>query len=142
MSGRCAVRSRMNRGMLVFRAFFIALIVSTAAVGPGVAQPAAGSDIVKPRIEIFDARAKSVAFGCDAPAGNVCFFHVLMRLRNVAQRFSITGGGRYVVTGLIPGIDQYIVTVNQVPPLTMDCRAAPDLEKFCKVSTVGPDYNN
>jgi hypothetical protein len=126
--------------MPMLRAFLAGLVVSAAAVSSNVAQT--GSDIVKPRIEIFDERAKSVTFGCDAPAGNVCFFHVLMRLRNVAQRFSIPAGGRYTVTGVIPGIDQYIVTVNQVPPLTMDCRAAPDLAKFCKIGVVGPGYNN
>jgi hypothetical protein len=124
------------------RAFIAALVVNGVAVSASLGQPAASGDIVKPRIEIFDERAKAVTFGCDAPAGNVCFFHVLMRLRNVAQRFSIPAGGRYLVTGVIPGIDQYIVTVNQIPPLTMDCRAAPDLQKFCKVSVVGPNYNN
>ena len=113
-------------------------VVATSSL----AQTAPSGDIVKPRIEIFDERAKAVTFGCDAPAGSVCFFQMLMRLRNVAQRFSIPAGGRYLVTGVIPGIDQYIVTVNQVAPLTMDCKTAPDLEKFCKLGWVSAGYNN
>lgn len=126
----------------MLRAVFATLLVSGAATASGVAQPAPSGDIVKPRIEIFDEREKAVTFGCDAPAGNVCFFQILMRLRNVAQRFSIPAGGRYLVTGVIPGVDQYIVTVNQIAPLTMDCRTAPDLQKFCKVGVVGAGYNN
>jgi hypothetical protein len=124
------------------RAFAIALIANAVAVSGSFAQPAQAGDLVKPRIEIFDEREKAVTFGCDAPPGNVCFFQVLMRLRNVAQRFSMPSGGRYLVSGVIPGIDQYIVTVNQVAPLTMDCKTAPDVQKFCKLSWVNAGYNN
>jgi hypothetical protein len=127
----------MNR---MLRTLVAALLLSAAA--SAWAQTSPSGDIVKPRIEIFDERERAVTFGCDAPAGNVCFFQVLMRLRNVAQRFSIPSGGRYQVTGVIPGVDQYVVTVNQIPPLTLDCRAAPDQQKFCKVGVVGPGYNN
>lgn len=97
---------------------------------------------VVPHVELFDARATTVRFGCDAPAGNLCYFHVQSALRNIAQRFAVPPGQKVIVTGVAVGLDRYIVTVNQVPPLLLDCRAVADPKKFCKVAAVQKEYNN
>lgn len=94
------------------------------------------------RLEVGDARARSVTFGCDAPAGNVCDFIVVSVQRGVGQHFALPGGAKAQVSGVIPGQDRYIVTVNQTAPLQIDCNAAPDRTRFCKVATAGDGYNN
>ena len=131
-------RNHRRTVALIFRGLVSSGMVPTAGQG----QTPSAASLVMPQIEVFDARARAVRFGCDVPAGNICYFQVQSRLRNFAQRFAVSGGQRATVTGVIPGADQYLVTVNQVPPLAMDCRLAPDPRKFCKVGVVGPDYNN
>lgn len=109
-----------------------------AAAAPNLPQ----TPYVAPQLELFDARATTVRFACDAPPGNICYFHVQSALRNFAQRFAVSASGRVIVTGVIPGVDRYVVTVNQVPPLQIDCRAAADQRKFCKVAVVQAGTNN
>lgn len=117
--------------------------VSPAPVSPVPGRPpVAAAPPAVIRLEVGDARARSVTFGCDAPAGNVCDFIVVSVQRGVGQHFALAGGARAQVTGVIPGLDRYIVTVNQTAPLQIDCNAAPDRTRFCKVAMAGDGYNN
>ena len=115
--------------------------LAAAAAQPALAQtPATDYPIVQ--VEIFDRRAVAVQFGCDAPTGSICYFHVQSSLRGFAQRFAVQAGRKVTLSGHVPIADRYMVTINQVPPLQLDCRLAPDPRKFCKVATLQAGYNN
>lgn len=96
---------------------------------------------VAPMIEIYDARAAQVEFGCEAPRANFCQFHVESVTHHFAQRFALEGGQRVLVTGVIPDVDAYAVTINQPAPFVPDCSTIGDTTGYCRVAVVRAGYN-
>jgi hypothetical protein len=102
-----------------------AAALSTLAVG--VAFPAVAQSPVR------------VLFGCDTPAGHVCYFTMISEGGKRRQTFSIEGGAKEQIGGVIPGADIYMVAIDRAPPSYPEqCgRQFP-----CKAAVVNPKYNN
>lgn len=93
-------------------------------------------------IEVYNPRARAVTFGCDAPPGNNCYANIYSIAKGFLQKIVLQGGARAKVTGVVPGVDRYILSVNATPPDQLNCNLMADKTRFCKIAVVNADYNN
>jgi hypothetical protein len=88
---------------------------------------------------LTDARAsENATFECAAGPSQLCHFSILRPPRGL-QSFVVQGHQRTVVSGLAPGLDWYLMTINQPTPTMVDaCQHA----KFrCKAAIVQRGVN-
>jgi len=88
------------------------------------------------------ARAQeSVPWGCDAPVGKTCYFSIFTRggLRN----FSLAGGRRTTVAGVIVGRDEYLVSIDAPNFGDLNrCRQIIAMGRQCQRKAVDSGYND
>lgn len=81
-------------------------------------------------------------FGCDSPAGHMCYFAVSAPNGAVIARFSVPAQGRVqAIFPQTPG-QTYVVTVDQDHSDDPTCQAATRVNLFCKRAYVVAGYNN
>jgi hypothetical protein len=110
----------------MFKALFAAGLLAGTLGAPGATAQTAG--------------IQTVTFGCDAPAGSVCYFAVYMQ-DNAVLSFSLAAGGRRPVYGAVPARDRYQVAINHPTPGDF-AKCQSQIGGWCKVSWVGMGYNN
>jgi hypothetical protein len=82
---------------------------------------------------------KTVQFGCDAPKGHICHFILSFASGTAAKSFTVDGGMRTVVSGVVPNADSYVVAIDRDPPSNPEqC----GLQFPCKRVFVNAGYNN
>ena len=84
----------------------------------------------------------TVEWGCDAPAARTCYFTVLSA-SGAARSFSLLSGRRILVPDVVPGRDQYFVSLD-APSLgdMTHCRQLIALGHLCQRKVVDLGYND
>ena len=83
--------------------------------------------------------ARTVQFGCDAPKGHICHFILSFASGAGAKSFTVEGGTRTVVSGVVPNADSYVVAIDRDPPSNPEqC----GLQFPCKRVFINAGYNN
>jgi hypothetical protein len=83
-----------------------------------------------------------VQWGCDAPAGRICYFSIQFASGGV-RNFSLMSGQRIVVGGVNPGTDRYQVSLD-APNLgdVNRCRQLSAMGRSCQSKMVDSGYND
>jgi hypothetical protein len=81
-------------------------------------------------------------WGCDAPFGRTCYFSIQFATGGV-RNFSLMSGRKTVMSGVAPGRDQYLVSVD-APNLgdASRCRQLTAVGHLCQRKVVDPSYND
>jgi len=84
------------------------------------------------------AQQETVQFGCDAGGNDTCYFSI-RDSSGGTRNFTMRARERDVVSGVFPGKDLYMVSINQAPPNDQNnCGAT----YWCKSEAVKTGYNN
>ena len=82
---------------------------------------------------------ETVQFGCDAQPSQTCYFSIRYANDVGNRNFTLRGGERDYISGVTPGSDVYLVSIDQSPPNDpSDCGK----NYWCKKATIIRGYNN
>jgi hypothetical protein len=84
----------------------------------------------------------AVQWGCDAPMGKTCYFAIEYAAGG-SRIFSLASGRKMKVSGVKPGVDQYLVSID-APNLgdINRCRQLIAVGRQCQAKVVDPSYND
>jgi len=84
------------------------------------------------------AQQETVQFGCDAGGNDTCFFSI-RDSSGGTRNFTMRARERDRISGVFPGKDLYMVSINQSPPNDPNICGA---SYWCKSEMVKTGYNN
>jgi hypothetical protein len=86
-------------------------------------------------------KKETVPWGCDAYSSLTCYFSIHYS-SGENKNFTMRGGERDKISGVVPDKDQYCMCVGTPTPSDLNLCANGYQGKFCKRDTVNRSYNN